>query len=316
MSAGSSAAQLAAGSAARASKSASSGTARTGPSKPAGRDQLEVAGVGHDGARLDRLHPRAQVGGPQLLGAGLGHGAEPPAGEHRVGPLGPVADHGHHHIAAGDAALRQGAGEPRRAVGHLPERDLAALPVRGDRDERQARRVGGVDDVCDEAHSGGDQRSPRLSRSSPSQAKSMAISTICSRGASGCRVHQFAIDCVPPTSISARSRSARSLLGAVELAGAGILRDQHRDLGGHLLEHPVDHGCRLRVGDVPEEHAPRVAALLDEREEGVEADGEPRRPRLELHAHERRADALGELAGVAARSDPRRAPAWRRSARR
>jgi hypothetical protein len=37
----------------------------------------------------------------------------------------------------------------------------------------------------------------------------MAISTICSRGASGFAVHQFAIDCVPPTSISASRRSAR-----------------------------------------------------------------------------------------------------------
>ena len=54
--------------------------------------------------------------------------------------------------------------------------------------------IGRVDELAHEAHSGADQRSPRLSRSSPSQAKSIAISTSSARGVSGWSVHQLAID--------------------------------------------------------------------------------------------------------------------------
>ena len=121
----------------------------------------------------------------------------------------------------------------------------------------------------------------------------MAISTICWRGASGFEVHQFAIDCMPPTSISAEQPQRPPLIGVVERTSARILRDEHRDLGGHLLEHPVEHRRGLGVGGLAEQHAPRVAALLDEREERIESDRQARGPGIDLHAHERGARCAG-----------------------
>jgi hypothetical protein len=70
------------------------------PVEPGGRNQLQVAGVGDDRARLDALHARPEVRGAELLGARERHRAEAPARDHRVGPLGPVAHHRHHHVPA------------------------------------------------------------------------------------------------------------------------------------------------------------------------------------------------------------------------
>ena len=95
---------------------------------------------------------------------------------------------------APDPAGRERPRHAGRAVGHLAEGELAPLAVAPDRDEGEPRRLGRVDELAHEAHSGADQRSPRLSRSSPSQAKSIAISTSSARGVSGWSVHQLAID--------------------------------------------------------------------------------------------------------------------------
>ena len=61
-------------------------------------------------------------------------------------------------------ARRQRARQARGAVGHLAEGDLAPLAVAADRDERQPRRVRGVHDLGDEAHSG---RRPALAAAEP-----------------------------------------------------------------------------------------------------------------------------------------------------
>jgi hypothetical protein len=56
------------------------------------------------------------------------------------------------HGWAADAAAGQRARQPRRAVRHLPEGDLAPLAVARDRDQRPPARVGDVDDVAGEVH--------------------------------------------------------------------------------------------------------------------------------------------------------------------
>ena len=67
-----------------------------------GLDLGEVALVGDDRARLGQLHAQAQVAGAQLLVTRQRDGADAHARNHRVDPLGPVADHGQDHVAAVD----------------------------------------------------------------------------------------------------------------------------------------------------------------------------------------------------------------------
>ena len=99
-------------------------------------DGVGVALVGDHRARLDEVHPRAQVLRPQLLGAGQRDRADPEAGHHRLDPLGPVPDHGHHHVAAADArarpACRPAAPSARRARRSVISR---RLPSRRERPE-------------------------------------------------------------------------------------------------------------------------------------------------------------------------------------
>jgi hypothetical protein len=133
-------------------------------------DEIDIALVGHDGRGVDQLDPGAQVGRAQLLGAGLDGRAEAPHPDHRVHPFGTVSHHGHHHVAARHAARGEGARHARRALGHLAEGQLATLALSRHAHEREPRRLRGVDHVGHEVHWPGAQRSPRLSRSSPSQA--------------------------------------------------------------------------------------------------------------------------------------------------
>ena len=114
----------------------------------------EVALVGHDRARIHQLHARAKVGRAQLLGARLGHRAEAPAGDHRVGPLGAVANQRHHDVAAADPSSCQRSRQPRRAVRHLAEGDLATLAVARQGNQRETRRIRGVHHVEREVHAG------------------------------------------------------------------------------------------------------------------------------------------------------------------
>ena len=161
-----------------------------------------VALVGHHHPRLHGLHARAKVAGAELLGARLRHRPEAPGSDHRVHPLGTVAHQGHHHVAAPHTARRESARQPRRAVGHLGEGDLPARAVARECQQRRPRGVGAVHHLAREVHPAV-QRSPRLSRSSPSQAKPMAVSTRCSREISGFSAHQLATVWTAPTSICA-----------------------------------------------------------------------------------------------------------------
>jgi hypothetical protein len=115
-------------------------------------DQPGVALVGHEGARTDPVDARPQVGRAQLLGARLGDRPQPPAGEHRVDPLGAVADQRHHDVSTAHAARRQGAGQARRAVGRLAEGDLPSLAVARHGHQRQPPGIGRVHDLPREVH--------------------------------------------------------------------------------------------------------------------------------------------------------------------
>src|SRR5919108_2645109 len=176
------------------------------------RDELRVAWVGDRRAGVDLLHPAAQVAGAELLGARLCDRADSPASEHRVDPVGCVAGHGEDHVATADALLAERPGQPGGPVGDLAEGDLAPVAVPGNRDQRWPCRVGSVDDVADEVHSR-NQCSPWPTRSRPSHANSMAVSSTRSRRTSLWSSHQFATDWIAPTSICARSWMPRSASG-------------------------------------------------------------------------------------------------------
>ena len=115
-------------------------------------EHAEVALVAHDQSRLGDREPRAQVGRPQLLGAGQHDRAEPEAREHREHPLGPVADERHHHVLAPDPAARERSRGPRRGLRDLAEAPLCARAVAPERNERPPRGRGGVDHVAGEVH--------------------------------------------------------------------------------------------------------------------------------------------------------------------
>ena len=117
-----------------------------------GGHSVRVALVGHHGARPDGLHPRAEIGRAQLLGAGLGHRADPPCGHHRVHPFGPVAHQRHEHVPAAHPGLDEASGQPRGAIGHLAERDLPALALAGQGHQGGPRRIGGVHHLAGEVH--------------------------------------------------------------------------------------------------------------------------------------------------------------------
>ena len=180
---------------------------------------------------------------------------------------------------------------PKAISRRSPSRAIATSARRRRRPRRRRRRRRSSFSAAS-ARRGSAARAP--ARRSPS-----AIATICSRGASGFDVHQFAIDCVPPTSISASSRRARRSSSLSSALAPGSCEMSTVTSAVTCSSIRLSNGRRLRVGHVAEQHAPRVAALLDECEERIQADGQPRGPGLDLHAHERRADALGELAGVA-----------------
>ena len=123
-----------------------------GPVEAALRHGIDqVLGRQHH-ARSDPLDPRREVLRPQLLVARQRDGADAEAGHHGVDPLGPVADHGHHHLAAPGSVPREGGRQPGGAIGHLAERDLApvSLAVEGDQGRPLARRR--VDDLAGEVH--------------------------------------------------------------------------------------------------------------------------------------------------------------------
>ena len=86
----------------------SSGTRSSSPVEARLLDGRRVALVGDHRPRLHGVHPRPQVRGPQLLGAGQRHRADPEAGHHRQDPLRAVADDGHHHVPPAYSALLAG----------------------------------------------------------------------------------------------------------------------------------------------------------------------------------------------------------------
>src|SRR5262249_11488104 len=72
--------------------------------------------------------------------------------DHRRDPLGPVADHRHHDVAARNTTRGQRPGQRGRTRGDLAERPLAPATVAGQLDQRQPRRIGVLDDVAGEGH--------------------------------------------------------------------------------------------------------------------------------------------------------------------
>ena len=102
------------------------------------RSSASVALVGDDQLRLRGRDPLREVLGPELLVARERNRADPEARDHRQHPLGAVADHGHHDVAAFDAVGGERAREARAAVGDLGEAPLAPAAVAGELDQRRA----------------------------------------------------------------------------------------------------------------------------------------------------------------------------------
>ena len=88
----------------------------------------------------------------KLRVAGQRDRAHPPAGEHREHPLDPVADQGHHHVAAAHPARRERAREPGAARDQLAEGPDPPLAVARDRHQGRLRGREALQHVLDEVH--------------------------------------------------------------------------------------------------------------------------------------------------------------------
>jgi hypothetical protein len=88
--------------------------------------------IGHDEARRRRGDTHAKVPGAKLLRARHGHGADAKARQESEHPLGTVANQREDDIPPAHAVGGQGARDPRRALRHLPERQLLARAVTGE----------------------------------------------------------------------------------------------------------------------------------------------------------------------------------------
>ena len=198
ISAGSSAPTSSAGAGA-VSKRRSSGRPEQNAGEPRGGHAVGIALVDHDRARLHRVHAPAQIRRRSCSEQGWA-----------TAPMRQQASMAKTHSGRLPTTVMTTSPRPtpraaraparRRAVGHLAEVELASAPVSRHRHERPPARRRRVHHVTREVHAAG-QRSPRLRRSSPSQAKSSTISTRRSRGTSRCSAHQFATACTAPTSI-------------------------------------------------------------------------------------------------------------------
>ena len=99
--------------------------AASSPAKPAARTVSALRSSATTARGSTASIRMRRSAGAQLLGAGQGDGADPQAGDQREDPLRPVADQGHHHVAATDAPGRERAGQAGRS-GRRPRR--SAIP--------------------------------------------------------------------------------------------------------------------------------------------------------------------------------------------
>ena len=267
-----------------ASNSRSSGTTSTRPVEARSpRPSRGCARRPRPRAGSTFVDARAQVGRAQLLGARQGDRADAQAGDHRVDPLGPVADQRHHHVAAAHAARGERAGEPRGAVGHLAEGDLAPLAVPRS-SATSASRPGGAASTTSRAKFTDGQLTARaLPAAEPLQPEPGEVhrrSPRCARAEPpGGRPTSWPPTAIAPTSICAstgcpaRARASVSPLGRTP----GSSRDHAATKAVTCAADPVEHGHHLGVGGLAEEHAPGDPVLLDEAVERVEADLQARR---------------------------------------
>lgn len=96
--------------------------------------------------------PVLEIVPAQHRAAGQRHRSHPPAGEQGQHPLDPVADQGHHHIAALNAPRRKGAGEPGRLGDQFAEVVVAPGPLGVQRNDPQPRGRGSFHQVLDQVH--------------------------------------------------------------------------------------------------------------------------------------------------------------------
>ena len=157
--------------------------------------------------------------------------------------------------------------------------------------------------------------SPCETRSRPIQQNSIARSTTVSRGMLGWSVHQCASTWIAAgQQLPLHLEEQRALLGGdAGSRGVSAAISAAIDAGG-LLAHARDRLGDLGVGGVAEQRAPRVAVLLDEAEERVDAAAQallPGRPGLGVGLQ-----GAGRSRPRAARRARRAARACSRSARR
>ena len=138
-----------------------------------------------------------------------------------------------------------------------------------------------------------DRHSSRRSgrRSTPCQQNSIARSTSTSRGTSWWSCHHVATDCTAPDSSCAWISIWQLALGRVERVAhrrLGVGRDETRDDRRGLTLDRADALRHVGVGRVAEEHAPRLAVLLDEAQERLRGPAGARRPRRARRSPRRR----------------------------
>ena len=215
--------------------------------------------------------------GAQLLGARQRHRADPPAREQGVHPLGPVARRC--VITTSPARTPRAASAPASRAA----RSSTSPKVSSVREPSRASATSAVRDGSAAPTTSSAKFKPRA-LAQPVEPRPQQLHRDRHQP-----LARHVLMVVPP--VGQRLGGAHDHLGdhldrlvaPLDVHGSvlrpGVLGDQLGDQRAHAHRHAVEHGRRLGVGGLAEEHLPGAAALLDEGEDRVEARLQARRRR-------------------------------------